>query len=45
MKIKQLRYLNDRTIIVLYEIGIYILEIGYNFALVVRQILKFNDQS
>ena len=43
MVIKDIRYLNDQTIFVLYENSIVILEIGFNKSLVVKQELKFNS--
>ena len=43
MVIKDIRYLNDQTIFVLYENSIVILEIGFNKSLVVNQELKFNS--
>lgn len=37
MVIKDIKYINDRTIFVLYEVAIIILEIGANNSLVVKQ--------
>lgn len=39
--IKDIKYVNDRTIFVLYDICLIVLEIGYNNSLVVRQEIKF----
>jgi hypothetical protein len=45
MVIKDIRYLRDSTIFVLYESAIIILEIGYNNSLIVKQELKFKSQA
>jgi hypothetical protein len=43
MRIKDVRYLTDRIIFVLFELCIIVLEIGANNSLVVRQELKFRS--
>lgn len=43
MRIKDIRYLTDKIIFVLYELCIIVLEIAANNSLVVRQELKFRN--
>ena len=45
MVIKQIKYLSDSNIFILYETAIIILEIGFNNSLIVKQELKFKSQS
>lgn len=44
MVIKDVKYLTDSAIFVLYESAIIVLQVGFNDSLVVRQELKFKAQ-
>lgn len=43
MVIKDIKFVNDQAIFVLYDNCIIILEVGFNKSLVVRQEIKFNS--
>lgn len=45
MVIKDVKYLNDSAIFVLYQSQIVVLEIGFNSSLIVKQELKFKSEA
>ncbi len=45
MVIKDVMYLNDSAIFVLYQSQIVVLEIGFNSSLIVKQELKFKSEA